>query len=665
MSDESHDRAFDYIVVGSGAGGGPLAANLARTFRVLLLEAGGASEHHHYSVPAFHGLASEDADIRWDFFVNHYDDETRRRSDSKYCEKHKGVLYPRASTLGGCTAHNAMITIVPHDSDWNGIAELTGDVSWRAEHMHKYFERLECCGYVLAPGQVPAGFLAALLYRIRRGVAKVFRRKPRPSGHGFKGWLHTNMTDPKVALPDERLLKLLLKAARVAARRGVELQLLRVARLLVTKGFGHFDPNDARERQSPEGLCLIPMATNRGCRNGSRELINRVKEDRSANLVVRTDCLVTRVLFENSETPNRATGVEYMRGSRLYRADRERVDGHDSPKRETVQARREVILSAGAYNTPQLLMLSGIGPRAELEKLGIDVRVDLPGVGRNLQDRYEVGVVSEMKEPFELLGEHTFAPPVSGQPEERAFTDWRDGKGVYTSNGAVIGISMRSTPDRPDPDLFIFGLPGFFKGYFPGYSAKLLEKRNYFTWAVLKAHTNNTGGIVTLRTTDPRDPPDIVFRYFDEGTDTQNEDDLEAVVYGVLFARSIMKEARKLVKMEKVPGEAFAKREDLRRFVRDEAWGHHASCSSRIGPRTDPFAVVDSRFRVHGTKGLRVVDASVFPRIPGFFIVTAVYMISEKASDVILQDSPQYDWVEAPVPALPRPEAFAGHSERA
>src|SRR4051794_40632022 len=112
------DETFDFIVVGSGAGGGPLAANLAtRGFRVLLLEAGGRSENDLYRVPGFHGLASEDVEQRWDYWVHHYADLARERLDSKYSEVEHGVLYPRAGTLGGCTAHNAMITLQPHDSD--------------------------------------------------------------------------------------------------------------------------------------------------------------------------------------------------------------------------------------------------------------------------------------------------------------------------------------------------------------------------------------------------------------------------------------------------------------------------------------------------------------------------------------------------------------------
>src|SRR5690348_4644543 len=119
---------FDYVVIGSGAGGGPVAANLAKAgYRVALLEAGGDDENTNYSVPVFHGFASEDPAYSWDYFVKHYEDADRRKRDSKYVPEKDGVLYPRAGTLGGCTAHNAMITVYPHNSDWDRIAKDTGD----------------------------------------------------------------------------------------------------------------------------------------------------------------------------------------------------------------------------------------------------------------------------------------------------------------------------------------------------------------------------------------------------------------------------------------------------------------------------------------------------------------------------------------------------------
>ena len=158
------EETYDYIVVGSGAGGGPLAANLAvKGFRVCLIEAGGAPETFLYQVPCFHALSTEEKEMAWNFFVHHYDKNEDR--DEKYRKEHDGVFYPRAGTLGGCTAHNAMITVVPHDSDWDEIAKRTNDPSWHAENMWKYWQRVERCLYREAP---------------RPGQSD-------PAGHGFKG----------------------------------------------------------------------------------------------------------------------------------------------------------------------------------------------------------------------------------------------------------------------------------------------------------------------------------------------------------------------------------------------------------------------------------------------------------------------------------------------
>jgi len=141
---------------------------------------------------------------------------------------------------------------------------------------------------------------------------------------------------------------------------------------------------------------------------------------------------------------------------------------------------------------------------------------------------------------------------------------------------------------------------------------------------------------VTLRSTDPRDMPVINFHYFDEGSDTADAD-LDAVVEGIRFVRTLTAPIAEagLIAEEEVPGAALQSDPALKAFVRNNAWGHHASCTCAIGPQASG-GVLDSSFRVHGTTGLRVVDASVFPRIPGFFIVSAVYMIAEKAAEVIL-----------------------------
>jgi choline dehydrogenase-like flavoprotein len=175
-----------------------------------------------------------------------------------------------------------------------------------------------------------------------------------------------------------------------------------------------------------------------------------------------------------------------------------------------------------------------------------------------------------------------------------------------------------------------------FSGYFPGYSDIILKSRDDLTFALLKAHTSNRGGTVTLISSDPRDPPRIDFHYFEEGTD-QSGDDLAAVVEGIRSVRRITDtlQSHGLIRAEETPGADLQDEEQLRQFVREHAWGHHASCTCAIGSRS-AGGVLTSDLRVHGTSGLRVVDASVFPRIPGFFIACAVYMIAEKAADSIL-----------------------------
>ncbi|MGH8553576.1 MAG: GMC family oxidoreductase, partial [Methylococcales bacterium] len=327
---------------------------------------------------------------------------------------------------------------------------------------------------------------------------------------------------------------------------------------------------------------------------------------------------------------NRAIGVEYLQGEKLYKA-------HPNPSNKPGEARKvyaakEVILAGGAYNTPQLLMLSGIGPKDELQQHGIPLRQDLPGVGKNLQDRYEVGVANRMNQDWEVLKGALYSE------DDPQYTEWKNNhSGVYTTNGAVLAVIERSLPERPIPDLFCFALLANFHGYYPGYSSLIKEHLNYLTWAVLKAHTVNRAGVVELVSADPRDRPYINFHYFEEGSDVEGKD-LESVVEGIKFVRKISKPLLEqgILAEEVLPGKAVESDQQIRDYVRYNAWGHHASCTCAIGADDDPMAVLDSQFRVRGIQGLRVVDASVFPRIPGFFIVTSVYMIGEKAADVIL-----------------------------
>ncbi len=626
---------FEYIIVGSGAGGGPLAANLARAgFRVLLLEAGGdpCSESElgrlMYEVPIFHGLSTEFPPLSWDYFVRHYTNEEQQWRDSKAVpfQGKPSVWYPRAGGLGGCTAHNAMIAVAPQASDWNNIARITGDDSWSAAKMAPYFERVENCQYVGRPG--------TLCGEIDRAVSEVeglLERDPGwrdwRHGHGFDGWLSTSEANPTLALKDPEIVRLILDAAVEALRDHVGDPLFRAETF--------FDPNDSRNAaESPEGLAFTPMAVKSGHRVSPRDYVLSTKRLFPGNLTVQTNSLATRILFDGL----RATGVEFIEKPHAYAADPNAAGGLDGEPRRQVSASREVIVCAGAFNSPQLLMLSGIGPRAELDRHGIPVLVDLPGVGSNLQDRYEVGVISRFERNFELIGGATFAPPVLGEAPDAFFAEWHQrGTGVYATNGALIGIIKRSRAGLTDPDLYIFGLPGQFGGYKPGYSKLFERHHNRFTWAILKARTSNRGR-VRLASAKPWDMPEVNFQYFGDGQ-RANDPDLDAVVSGVRFARAINARLGDEIQAEELPGPAYATDEQLREFIRNEAWGHHASCTLPIGADDDAMAVLDSRFCVRGARNLRVVDASVFPRIPGYFIVTPIYMVSEKAAAVVIADA--------------------------
>ena len=163
---------------------------------------------------------------------------------------------------------------------------------------------------------------------------------------------------------------------------------------------GRGDPNDWRlAKMNAEGIHYPPLTTRNHARMGKRERLLETQAKYPDNLTIELDALATRVVFDES---NRAIGVEYLKGARLYQAHPE--PNLNEVETGQVRASQEVILAGGgAFNTPQLLMLSGIGPKQELQKYDIQVRVDLPGVGRNLRDRYEVGVVYQAKRDWGVL----------------------------------------------------------------------------------------------------------------------------------------------------------------------------------------------------------------------------------------------------------------------
>ncbi|KAI0539816.1 GMC oxidoreductase [Xylaria digitata] len=616
-----NERGYEYVVIGSGPGGGPLAANLARRgHSVLLLEAGDdQGQNLNQKIPFFWPFASEDPSMRWDYFVKHYSNDEQAAKDPKMVwdtpngtiyvgldppkgSIQKGIWYPRAGTLGGCSGHNASAAVLPHDSDWEYIAEMTGDESWAPEKMRRYYERLERCHYL--PKGTP--------------------------GHGFDGWLEIDRSDPVAVTSNEPIVRSAIEVVGLAP--GAETH-------GPTKGIAP-DLN-AIGGQRANGLYDFPLTMSKdGRRSGARNYLVATANARNLDgtkkypLHIKTRCFTTKVLFARQQyqpkgSKPRAIGVEFFEGESLYKAD-PRYDSRRTGVRKRVLASREVIVAGGTFNTPQLLMLSGIGPRTELERFDIPVIVDLPGVGSNLQDNYETSVVGRSPEAYSVFKEIG-----GGGPGDLFLAQWVKGFGLYKGN--AISFCVLKKPKRStEEDLFLFGTPGVFTGFYPGFSKAFTGDAHEWTWDVLQFRPHNSSGTVRLRSNDPFNVPEI---NFDINNDPER--DLIAIAEGVLLARENLHSVKAPVGpfTDVTPPPTADTLGEIKEAIKAEAFGHHAASTCRIGAADDKMACLDSRFRVRGVDSLRVVDASVFPRAFGTFPTLPLYCVGEKACDVILEDA--------------------------
>ncbi|KAJ3539551.1 hypothetical protein NM208_g5440 [Fusarium decemcellulare] len=575
---------YEYIVVGSGPGGGPLAANLARSgYSVLLIEAGNDQFDNENSRIVYNNTgAINDERTTWDFFVSRdtpdIDSEylftTWRQADGEYYvgldppegAERLGVYYPRGGTLGGSAMINAASLALPADVDWQMIADITGDDAWTYENMRKHFIRLERNNY-LPNGSDPT--------------------------HGFNGYIYTSQEHPDWARNQSHLATL---ATLFSEALGDDTSTTTLYDLLA-RDINAYDP----ERDQTVGVYTPHSHSREGVRSSPLNYIRAtLASGRTYPLTVLQDTLATKVLFAeaNPQDMPKAIGVEYLQGRSVYAADRRRqANSTGVPGRAF--ASKEVIISGGVFNSPQLLKLSGIGPAAELTDLGLPVVKDLPGVGMNLKDNYEAA----------LYG--TFSSPVTG------FFDM-----FYQTSVALYGRDIQ----------FYCGSMMFI-GFWPGMPG---WNENQFECGFMQLHPRNMNGTVKLRSTDPTDTPDIHLGYFQQG----NDDDLESIVEAINFARDRFREINGTVFTEFRPCAVGVDCTDdwQRSYLRGQTWSHHASGTCSIGPDDDPFAVLDSQFRVRGVDNLRVVDASSFPVQPGAVPVLATFIIGEKAyTDIVSQ----------------------------
>jgi choline dehydrogenase-like flavoprotein len=335
----------------------------------------------------------------------------------------------------------------------------------------------------------------------------------------------------------------------------------------------------------------------RGARFSCADAFLRPALDRP-NLEVRTRATVVGVELEGS----RAVGVRVRSGRRGS---------------EVLRAEREVVLSAGAIGSPQLLQLSGIGDPAELRAAGVEVRHELPGVGGNLQDHPFVTVIWEVSDTDTLF--------VAEQP--RFLAEWMLRRsGPLTSSVAEVVAFHRTRGGLPAPDIqFHMGA-----AYYDDHGAESFDGHAMVIAPVLVSP--KARGRVWLRSADPSDKPRIL-------TNTLSEpEDLASLVAGVKLAREIARQpdAAEIIVSEIKPGSAAVDDADLEADIRRRLMLiYHPVGTCRMS-ETAAGAVVDSRLRVHGLEALRVIDASIMPVIPGGNTNAPTIMVAEKGADLIL-----------------------------
>jgi choline dehydrogenase len=360
------------------------------------------------------------------------------------------------------------------------------------------------------------------------------------------------------------------------------------------------DYNDGQQ----EGVGYFQRAIHKGWRRSAARMFLHPAKSRG-NLDVRTDARAEKILFEGK----RAVGVRY-------------VDDRDRKTRHVVRARREVILSSGTVNTARLLQISGVGPAGLLGEIGVPVVHELRGVGENFRDHYSVRLVARVKN-IRTMNEMSKGLALAGQ-----IARWAAGRpSILALTPSLVHWFWKSDESLDLADMQGVFSPASYKDGFVG----LLDDFPGMTCGVWQ-HRPESIGYVRARSADVFTDPIIQPNYLSDSMDRR------VLVAGMKLARRLLRspELARYYEKEELPGAALQSDDELLDFARRYgSTAYHLIGTARMGPATDPSAVVDDQLRVHGMQGLRVVDASIMPNMPSSNTYASTMMIAEKASDMI------------------------------